>query len=143
MTVRPLQSEDLEVLRPLDRAYAADAGVEPLLDEGSLSFFGRTGHSFVLERSGEPSGFLLAQSVWDGKRPTVSIVRFAAQPDSGLVALLEALTKSAYDAGVYDIVAAVPEVDAPGREALERSDYRLRRNVVYSRVLGSRSREGQ
>ena len=140
LLVRPITAEDLEDLLPLDESYSRTSGSEPLVTQAALSFYGRSGHSFVLEEQGEASGFLLAQAVWDGQRPTVTVRRSVAASEAGRKALLEAVTKSAYDAGVYDIVVEQPEGDEAGKAALAASGYRARPTRLYSRVLGSRSR---
>lgn len=140
LLVRPLTAEDLEVLLPLDESYSRRCGSEPLVARAALSFYERSGHSFVLEEQGEAGGFLLAQAVWDGQRPTVTVRRNVASSEAGRMALLEAVTKSAYDAGVYDLVVEQPEVDEAGKAALAASGYSPRHTRLYSRVLGSRSR---
>ena len=142
LLVRPLTAEDLELLLPLDTKYADESDCEAVVSSASLSFYERSGHSFTVEESGEAVGFLLAQAVWDGSRPTVTVRRSVANDERGLVALLEALTKSAYDAGVYDIVVEQPQTDAIGEHALEKCGYTPRPSRLYSRVLGSRSRSG-
>lgn len=142
LLLRPLTAEDLAVLEPLDQRYARATGSDEIVSSASLSFYERSGHSFTLEESGEATGFLLAQAVWGGSRPTVTVRRTVAEDDRGRKALLEALTKSAYDAGVYDIVVEQPEDDAEGEQALEACGYSPRRTRLYFRVLGSRSSTG-
>lgn len=140
LLVRPLTAEDLEDLLPLEESYSSESGSDPLVTQAALSFYERTGHSFVLEELGEPTGYLLAQAVWDGQRPTVTVRRSVASSGAGRKALLEAVTKSSYDAGVYDIVVEQPEGDEAGKVALAASGYTARPTRLYSRVLGSRSR---
>jgi len=144
---RPLSADDQELLEPLDAAYAAHFGLEPVLSRSSVSFYVRTGHAFVAVRGGEAVGFALAQAVWNGTRPTVYLNRLAV-PDAGLgdmgarEALLEAVTKSAYDAAVYDLEVQVPEADGGAAQALATKQYALTPARVYRRVLGSRGQRG-
>lgn len=141
MIISPLTTEDLTSLQPLDASYCRRAGCEPLVDDASLSFYSRTGHSFVLRADGEVSGFLLAQAIWNGRRPTVTVGRLAASHSGGATALLQALTKSAYDAGVYDIVVERPEGDEEADVTLAACGYQRLPVRLYARVLGSRSRD--
>jgi exonuclease VII large subunit len=140
--VRPLSADDADALRPLDQAYAGRSACEELIGSGSVSFYARSGHAFVLEEDGRAKGFLLGQAVWDGRRPTVLVRRVVASPEGGRELLLAAVTKSAYDSGVYDIVVEQPEADEAGRLALAASEYRPRQARLYERTLGSRSRTG-
>lgn len=142
LLVRPLTVDDLEDLLSLDERYTREANCEEMVSDGSLSFFERSGHSFLLEEGGEAIGFLLAQAVWDGRRPTVMVRRYWARDDRGRRALLEAVTKSAYDAGVYDISVEQPQDDRDGEKALAACGYSPRRTRLYSRVLGARSSTG-
>ena len=140
---RPLTPDDEEVLAPIDAAYARRFGLEPLLSRASLSFYVRSGHAFVAVRSGREVGFAFAQAVWNGARPTVYLNRLAAadEDDSGLearLALVEAVTKSAYDAAVYDLQALLPAGDALSRRALDEKSYKLKDYVIFGRILGSR-----
>lgn len=142
---RPLSADDQELLGPNDAAYAARFGLEPVLSRSSVSFYVRTGHAFVAVRGGEAVGFALAQAVWNGIRPTVYLNRLAV-PDMDDVgareALLEAVTKSAYDAAVYDLEVQVPEADGGAAGALAAKQYALTPARVYRRVLGSRGQRG-
>ncbi len=137
---RPLSPED-EALSELDRGYAEAFGLEPILSRSSVSFYVRTGHAFVSVREGEPTGFVLAQAVWNGTRPTVYVNRLAV-PDpedtDSREALLEAVTKSAYDAAVYDVQVQVPETDVATGEALGKKSYHPLRERLFARALGSR-----
>lgn len=142
---RPLSPDDQEVLGPLDASYAAQFGLEPVVTRSSVSFYVRSGHAFVAVRNGETVGFVLAQAVWNGTRPTVYVNRLAVADPSDTVAdteareaLLEAVTKSAYDAAVYDLQVQVPETDDGAAQALGVKSYTLRAERVYGRVLGSR-----
>ena len=140
---RPLSPDDQEALEPLDASYAEHFSLEPVLTKSSVSFYVRTGHAFVAERGGETVGFVLAQAVWNGTRPTVYVNRLGV-PDltdtEAREALLEAVTKSAYDAAVYDLQVQVPEADDGAARALAAKSYALRPERLYGRVLGSRGR---
>ncbi len=138
---RPLMPEDEAELMNLSTAYAERFGLEPLLSKSSVSFYVRTGHAFVAVRAGDVVGFVLAQAVWNGTRPTVYVNRLvAADPEAG-EALLEAVTKSAYDAAVYDLQVQIPEDDAVSAQALGSKNYARRPEQVYGRVLGSRGQQ--
>ncbi len=138
---RLLSSDDRETLEPLDAAYARQFGLENIISRSSVSFYGRTGHAFVAVRDAQAVGFILAQAVWNGTRPTVYVNRLSV-PDTedteAREALLEAVTKSAYDAAVYDLQVQVPEADNGTAQALAVKDYVLRPERMYGRVLGSR-----
>lgn len=138
--VRALTVEDLDALVPLDAAYAARHELEPRLTLASVNFHARTGHSFVLERDGRVGGFVLAQAVWNGVRPSVRVTRMvAAEGDrTGRIALAETLTKSAYDAAVYDLEVEVPAADAELHASLRESQYAPSDTILYRRTLGSR-----
>lgn len=138
--VRLLGSEDEAALITIDRDYAEAFAVEPVIVPGCLSFFIRTGHAFVAEVSGTVVGFALAQVVWDGSRPTLQVRRMVATGEKSkiLEALLAAITRSAYDSGVYDIELSVIGGDAAAEAALLATGFRRRPVVAYGRVLGSR-----
>lgn len=138
---RPLSPDDQEALELLDATYAAHFGLEAIATRSSVSFYVRTGHAFIAVRDGEPVGFVLAQAVWNGTRPTVYVNRLVAEltDTEAREALLEAVTKSAYDAAVYDLQVQVPEADDGAAQALAVKRYALRAERVYGRVLGSRS----
>ncbi len=143
---RPLTPDDEDVLAPVDAAYARRFELEPLVSRASLSFYVRSGHAFVAVRSGREVGFAFAQAVWNGARPTVYLNRLAVMdPDDAsledldaCLALVEAVTKSAYDAAVYDLQALLPAGDALGRRALTEKSYGLKDYVIFERILGSR-----
>jgi hypothetical protein len=141
---RPLIQDDEDVLEEIDNVYAQNVGLEPFLSRSSLHFYVRTGHSFVAVRSGEPTGFILAQSVWNGTRPTVYVNRLAVanleDVDSRL-ALLEAVTKSAYDAAVYDLQVQQPSADVQGWVALAEKQYTEKPLRIFERILGSRGQK--
>ena len=140
--VRPLAVEDLAALAPLDAAYAARVAAEPRLTLASANFHARSGHSFVLERERRPTGFVLAHAVWNGDRASVRATRLAtAEGDAaGRAALTETLTKSAYDAAVYDLEVEVPDEDEALRASLDAAEYRPAPSTLYRRTLGSRGR---
>lgn len=142
--VRALSGDDTEILEAIDGAYAARLGTEVTASRGSASYHARTGHSFVAERAGEPQGFILASAIWTGGRPTVRMERLALAEEADASvgrALLAALVKSAYDAGVYDLLAELPDNDAAGEAALLATDFRTAPTVLFRRTLGSRGQE--
>ena len=136
--VRAITTADLPQVERLDEAYASSRGLERLVDAGAVSFYERTGHSFVLARGGDGlDGFVLAQAVWNGRRPEVQLRRLVGSDDARL-ALLEAVVKSAYDSGVYDLLALLPEENGSLAGVLEEMQFGPRGMLVYERVLGSR-----
>lgn len=140
---RPLGPDDLDDLELLDNVYAERHGLERVVTRSSVGFYVRTGHAFVAVRGGVTVGFVFAQAVWNGTRPTVFVDRLGVRDgdDRGAYeALLEAVTKSAYDAAVYDLRVWVPEGDAGAAAALGVKQYRERSEKVYARTLGSRGR---
>jgi hypothetical protein len=139
---RPLEADDLPAVRAIDGAYARAYGLEPRATEASLRFFARTGHAFVAVGEGGVRGYVLAQAVFDGERPTLFAGRFASPPPGdadALRALLRSLTKSAYDAGVYDLHVEIPAGDVAGQQALRAESYRPAVTAVFQRQLGSRA----
>ena len=142
---RPLTPDDEAVLAPIDAFYAEKTGLASVLTPGSVSFYARSGHSFVAVSAGEETGFILAHAVWDGTRPTVQVSRLAVAnlgDDASREALLEALTKSAYDAAVYDLQVQHPQADEAGVKALQIKDYKAANITLFERVLGSRGQKG-
>lgn len=142
---RPLTLDDHELLEPIDQAYALAFELEPVLTRGSVSFYVRTGHAFVAQRASQVTGFVLAQAVWNGQRPVVQVNRLAVTheaDEASRLALLEAVTKSGYDAAVYDIQVQLVAQDIAGRRALEAKQYYEKPFVTYERILGSRGRAG-
>ncbi len=141
--VRPLETDDLEVLRSLDEAYAERTGMATVVDPATLRHFARAGHAFVayVDDASAPRGTVLAHTVWDGSRPVVRGARLVADDDDPVVLarLLGALVKSAYDAGVYDVVVEVPEADGAGQAALRAAGFDARPVRRFERVLGSRA----
>ncbi|HKI58586.1 MAG TPA: DUF1999 family protein [Trueperaceae bacterium] len=139
---RPLDSDDADSVAVIDRVYAGAHGLERRASAASLRFFARSGHAFVAEADAGVLGFVLAQPLFDGERPTLFASRLASPPpgdEDALRALLKALTKSAYDAGIYDIRVELPEGDAAGAAALAAEDYGPSPATVYARQLGSRA----
>lgn len=142
---RALSADDVEVLAPIDRAYAERYGLEPVATPGSLSFYARSGHAFVAVREDEVTGFVLAHAVWDGFRPVVQASRVAvadSEDAASRAALLAALTKSAYDAAVYDLLILQPGRDEAGKRALLEQRYQPSDTAVFRRALGSRGNPG-
>ena len=141
---RPLSQEDEAELTEIDKSYADRIGLTPFLSRSSLHFYIRTGHSFVSVSSGQPTGFVLAQPVWNGTRPTVYVNRLAVAEvtdTASRLALLEAVTKSAYDAAVYDLQVLYPVADEEGLGALEEKQYFERPYRIFERILGSRGQK--
>jgi Protein of unknown function (DUF1999) len=141
---RPLSQDDEEILAELDKTYAEAIGLNPFLSRSSLHFYVRTGHSFVSVKAGQPTGFVLAQSVWNGTRPTVYVNRLAVADvadHASRLALLEAVTKSAYDAAVYDLQVLHPSADVQGLAALADKQYLERPFLIFERLLGSRGQK--
>ncbi|MBX3139534.1 MAG: DUF1999 family protein [Trueperaceae bacterium] len=157
ISIRPLVAGDLERLAELDGAYSSRHGLERAVNLAALRFFERSGHSFVAEvgdaavvdsaatdstAGAELAGFLLAQAVWTGERPTVHAHRLAAHEDAtaeARAALAGALVKSAYDAGVYDLVFRTPRTDDALRTALLGEGYLEDDHVTLTLVLGTRA----
>ncbi len=141
VVLRPLEANDLDVLRALEAAYAERTGMPASIDRAGVHHVARSGHAFVATRTGDACGMVLAHAIWDGSRPVVSVTRLVAAGDDPqvLARLLEALVKSAYDAAVYDLVVDLPETDAAGRAAVEASGFVAQPLRRYGRVLGSRA----
>ena len=138
---RPLNQDDEEELLAIDQIFAKTIGLEPFLSRSSLHFYIRTGHSFVAMCAGQATGFVLAQAVWNGTRPTVYVNSLAVTDltdKESREALLEALTKSAYDAAVYDLWIQHPVQDSEGFQALSAKGYHEKELRIFERVLGSR-----
>ena len=155
--VTPVDISDCEALSTADRAYSSTLGVEPIIDRASVHFYQRSGHSFAArgcpDDTGDSAhgagtsgglerlaGFVLAHASWSGGRPVVRVERLVTVPgcEAASGALVAAVVKSAYDAGVYDIVAAVPSTDAVAASALAGAAFGEDDVSVYVRVLGSR-----
>lgn len=150
MRVRPVTEDDLEALATIDAGYASTHTVEAIVSAASTRFFARSGHSFVAERvdtKGNEAcvGFVFAHAVWRGDRAAVQTARLAVAEDAGTgpaEALVAALTKSAYDSGVYDLTVAPPTGDARLAEVLERATFHVVDVVTFARALGSRGAAG-
>jgi hypothetical protein len=141
---RPLSQDDEEVLVEMDKTFAEKIGLEPFLSRSSLHFYVRTGHAFVSLRAAQATGFVLAQSVWNGTRPTLYVNRLAVanlEDHESRLALLEAVTKSAYDAAVYDLHVQHPSADTQGLAALAEKQYLEQPLRLFERVLGSRGQK--
>ena len=136
--VRPLTVDDLDALVPLDVAYAERHGLEARLTLASATFHARSGHSFVLENGGDVAGFVLAHAVWNGERPVLRATRLVAEDHEARAALAETLTKSAYDAAVYDLEVEVPDDDPALGESLGGARFRPAPSTLFRRTLGSR-----
>jgi hypothetical protein len=148
--VRPVTEDDLAALATIDAGYASTHAVEALVNAASTRFFARSGHSFVAERvdvegTGACVGFVFAHAVWRGDRAAVQTARLAVAEGAGKGpgdALVAALTKSAYDAGVYDLTVAAPSSDASLAEALKGATFHEVDVVTFARTLGSRGAAG-
>lgn len=105
----------------------------------ALRFFARSEHSFVAEEDGQLHGFILAQPVWQGDRPTVLVVALTVEPGAAPEVgpgLLHATVKSAYDSAVYEVhLTVTPALEAAARAEDARS---LGRAAVIH--LGTRAR---
>lgn len=139
-----LSPSEYEKLQAIDRAYAEAMQLEPQLSPSSLSFYSRTGHAFIAVKGaineGEIQGFVLAQSIWNGTRPTVRVTYLAVANMDDIAtreALLEAVTKSAYDAAVYNIHISIPEADSGCQQALNHKSYLPVAKKIFARQLGS------
>ncbi|MVN87801.1 DUF1999 domain-containing protein [Deinococcus sp. HMF7620] len=105
-----LQALDLLAQRTADPAFDTLPARE---QEGrlhtslpALKFYERSEHSFVAEEDGQLHGVVLAQSVWQGDRPTVLVRTLTTRPGAApevAASLLHATVKSAYDAAVYEV----------------------------------------
>lgn len=142
---RLLSVEDLRALTPIDEAYALKRALPSAVSRASLHLYQRSGHSFVAYAeagAAEVTGFLLAQATWSGDSAAVSVQRLALADDADVAAataLVKALSKSAYDAGVYHLELALPAGDAAARSALAAEGFVVMPSVVYARGLGSRA----
>jgi Protein of unknown function (DUF1999) len=143
---RPLSQDDQDVVSDIDQTFAEAIGLEPFLSRSSLHFYVRTGHSFVAVREGQATGFVLGQAVWNGTRPVVYVNRLAVKDlsdDESRQALLEAVTKSGYDAAVYDLWVQHPLKDEVGLKALAEKAYKEKELRIFERILGSRGQGGR
>lgn len=163
--IRPLELADLEQLAELDERYAGALGVERVVERASVHYYLRSGHSFVAARrhddapavslaatagagQADIAGFALAHSVWSGARAVVRLERVAvagrrsAEAAAVAAALTAAVVKSAYDAGVYRLVAAIADDDRLTRDALEAASFTTLPEVTYQRLLGAGALSG-
>lgn len=131
---RPPTAQDFEALQALDVAH--QRRLDPAFDtleererEGrlrtslaALKFFERSEHSFVAAQGPTIYGLLLAQSVWQGDRPTVLVVELitaADAPPETAQGLLHACIKSAYDTAVYEVHFPLTDELRPAAQAEE------------------------
>ncbi|UCH26200.1 MAG: DUF1999 family protein [Trueperaceae bacterium] len=124
----------------IDQRYAASYAVEPIVNRASLSYYARSGHAFIAEKGGIACAFVLGHAIWNGSRATVWVDRLAAREnEDGIVleVLLEAVTKSAYDAGVYRLRVDIPESDGGVLGALQAKEFGQISVVAFERRLGS------
>ncbi len=139
---KALSQDDEDALTPIDQAYAEQYGVEPLIQRSSLSFFERSGHAFTALNMGEVVGYVFAQAIFNGTRPTVLVSRLTVQDsdvaEQARAVLVEAVTKSAYDAAVYDLLVLLPEADSAAQQAFAQNQYDESRLTALVRTLGSR-----
>lgn len=141
IVVRPPEEGDLEALSVIDAGYAEAHGADRVVKPGALRFFGRTEHSFVAVNAaaGSPAtGFVFAQTFWSGERPRLLIERLVAEQEEAAEALLKAVVKSAYDSGVYDLLARFPSSDGGLVRLLQEDGFTPDPHHLYSRILGSR-----
>jgi hypothetical protein len=139
--VRLLNVDDQVTLTRFDEDYSSSLGLPPVLSRASAQFYARSGHSFVAGGAGTVLGFVLGHAIWTGGRPVGRTERLAASgPDAGRTraALLAALVKSAYDAGVYDLLVEQPLADGAAAAALSAAAFQQQEVRLYSRTLGSR-----
>lgn len=117
------------------------------ITRGSVQTFERSGHAFVAVAGQGPDaaivGFVLASTIWDGHRPTVRCSALVVDErdsvaDAVRAALLEALTKSAYDAAVYDLVIELPSSDEASLALAASAGWMRDDLIVLRRTLGSR-----
>lgn len=139
---KALSQDDEDALTPIDQAYAEKYNVEPLIQRSSLSFFERSGHAFTALNMGEVVGYVFAQAIFNGTRPTVLVSRLTVQDsdvaEQARAVLVEAVTKSAYDAAVYDLLVLLPEADSAAQQAFAQNQYDESRLTALVRTLGSR-----
>lgn len=109
---------------------------------GALRFFARTGHSFVAEQAGMTCGYALAQAVWQGEQVTVLITRMVGADAPIYTHLLNAVIKSAHDAGVYEVALHVLPDDQGLQAALSSSGFTVGPAMLASKRLGKAGRSG-
>ncbi len=143
---RPLTTEDVTLLEAIDRSHATRFGLEVMVTTSALTHFARSEHSFVAERDRTAVGFVLAHAVWNGLYPVVTSQRLTTgSRDDGdvLAALLEVVTKSAYDAGVYRLEVAVPHDHARPKAMARSMGFGESGLLLLSRSLGSKGSRGE
>lgn len=133
MTLRAIAETDQPLL-----PGPSDARNSP----GALRFFARTGHSFVAEQDGTLCGYVLAQAVWQGEQVTVLIIRMMAADVPTYTHLLNAVIKSAHDAGVYEVALHVWPDDRVLQAALIGSGFTVGPAVLASKRLGRAGETG-
>ncbi len=135
MRFRPFSELDIERLNQV-------AGNRPL-SLGAVRHFARTGHSFLAEEGETPLGFALAQAVWQGEATTVLVTRLEGRGQEVLEGLLQAVVKSAYDAGVYEVALHLDPAREELAEALKAQGFAIGPLVLAVRILGSRGARGE
>ncbi|MER3445102.1 MAG: DUF1999 domain-containing protein [Meiothermus sp.] len=144
MVCRDIHEPDFPTLEALERELL---GPQPAhryrCTPAALRFFARSGHSFVAQDGPRVVGVVLAQAVWQGDQVTVLITRLLSSSDEATRALLGAVVKSAYDAGVYEVAMHVDPANEPLSRALEDYGFRLGPLLLGVRVLGSRGERGE
>lgn len=137
---RPLSEADVPLFLELDAAHAETYGIDPTLTEASARFFERDGYSFVTA-SAAGRGFVVAQGVFNGQAAQVQIRVAAADGDREAVlrALFKAVAKAAYDSGVYELTATLPQADEDAARAMNETMFQPQTLTVFRRLLGSRA----
>lgn len=137
---RPLTEADVPLFSALDEAHAQTYGVDATLTAASARFFERDGYSFVCD-SPAGRGFVVAQGLFNGQAAQVQIRVAAADGDREAVlrALFQAVAKAAYDSGVYELTATLPQADEEAARAMSETMFRPEPLTVYRRLLGSRA----
>ena len=141
-----IQAVELEALNAdtlLSTLSEHERNARVLASLAALRFYARTGHSFV---AAEPKaqrdatlGYLLAQAVWHGDRPTVHVSSVRVHADSPAVTLnglLRACVKSAYDSGVYEVRLSAD--NAQELQAAQHEGFKETSSRSLVRFLGSR-----
>src|SRR5690606_40619126 len=133
----------------LDQEHAAKQGVRTVVSRASVHYLLRSGHSFVAElRSSEAgsnsgtAGVILAHAVWAGSGAVVRVERLVLAESGGrqpqvASALTAAVVKSAYDAGVYRLLATLPLSDDVSIGALAAARFEREASAVFELSLGS------
>ncbi len=145
-----MQALDLELARfeveHFDELTDRERETKTRTSLAALKFYERSEHSFVacpsdeISLSGTVFGFVFAQAVWMGDKPIVwvSYLRLHHDaPEGCLAGLLHAVTKSAYDAAVYEIHMHTTEREV--LQVLNREGYKDAGQKHLVRHLGSQS----